>query len=144
MLGAAIDLKLAVDRTSKAIVWDHPLHGALDEKFRATGTTLTESLGLVSSDEPRETHVCLLGFLFSTDLDVGSIDHDNKVTRVYVRRVDGLVLTTKEIGGLNGNVAKVLIFGINDPPAAFDFGGFGGKGLHTDLGKVVEGRKTSS
>jgi hypothetical protein len=41
-------------------------------------------------------------------------------------------------------VAKMLIFGINDPPATFDFGGFGGKGLHTDLGKVVECRKTSS
>ncbi len=143
MLGAAIDLKLAIDRASEAIVWDHSLHGTLDEKFWATRTTLAEGLGFVSSDKPGKTHVGLLGFFLSADLDVGGIDHDDEITRVDVCCVNGLVFTTKEIGGLDGNVAQMLVFGIYDPPTAFDFGGFGGKGLHTNLGKVVETRKTS-
>ena len=130
MLGSTVNLQLAVDGTAEAVVWDHSLHGALDQELGAAFAALAEGLGFVSTDEARKAHVGLLGLLLSTDLHLGGIDHDDEVTCVDVRGEDGLVLATEEIGGLDGDVAEVLVLGIDHPPLAFDLGSFGRKSLH--------------
>ena len=48
---------------------------------------------------------------------------------------DRLMLAAKQVGGLHGNVAEVLVLGVDHPPLAFDLGGFSGKSLHSDFGK---------
>ena len=36
----------------------------------------------------------------------------------------------QQIGSLHGNLAEHLVLGVNDPPLARHFGGFGGKRFH--------------
>ena len=42
-----------------------------------------------------------------------------------MRGEDRLVLTAKQIRGLDGDMAEVLVLSIDHPPLAFDLGGFG-------------------
>ena len=139
MLGASVDLQLAVDRTAEAVVGDHSLHGALDEEFGTALAALAEGLGLVTADEAGEAHVGLLGLLLAADLDFGGVDHDDKVTGVDMGSEDRLVLAAEEVGGLDGDMAEVLVLGIDHPPLAFDLGSFGRKSLHWNFGKGWSG-----
>ena len=135
MFVTAIDLKLAVDRAAETVVRNHPLDSALDEQLRATLAALTECLGLVSAHETGKAHVGFLSLFLAADLDVGSIDHNDKVTGVAVGGENRLVLAAQEICGFDGDVAEMLVLCINDPPLAFHFVCFGGKCLHTEFGK---------
>jgi len=105
MFGTAIDLELAIDRATEAIVRDHSLNSAFDQKLRTTGATLAKSFGFVSTNESRKAHVGFLSLFLATDLDVGCIDDYDKITGVHMGGVDGLVLPTKQVGGLHGNMA---------------------------------------
>ncbi len=135
MFGTAVDLEFAVNRTSETIVRDHSLDSAFNEKLGTALTALTEGFGFVAADKAREAHVGLLSLLFTTDLDVGGIDDNDEVTRVNMRGENGLVLATKQVCSLHGNMAKVLVLGIDHPPLAFYLGGFCGKSTHSELGK---------
>ena len=135
MLGTLVNLQLAVDRASKTIVRDHSLDRALDEEFGTALAALAEGLGLVASDESGEAHVALLGLFFAADLDFSRVDHDDEIAGVNMGSEDRLVLAAKQVGGLDGNMAEVLVLGIDHPPLAFDLGSFSGKSLHSDFGK---------
>ena len=135
MLGTLVNLQLPVDGASKTVVGDHSLDRTLDEEFGATLATLAEGLGLMTSDESGEAHVALLCLLLAADLDFCRIDHHDKIAGVHMGRPDSLMLAPQEIGGLHGNMAEVLVLGIDHPPLAFNLGGFSGKSLHTDFGK---------
>lgn len=135
MLGTLVNLQLAVDRASKTIVGDHSLDRTLDEEFGATLATLAEGLGLMTSDESGEAHVALLCLLLAADLDFSRVDHHDKIAGVHMGRPDRLMLAAEQIGGLYGNMAEILVLGIDHPPLAFNLGGFSGKSLHTDFGK---------
>jgi hypothetical protein len=135
MLGTLVNLQLAVDRASKTIVRDHSLDRALDEEFGTALAALAEGLGLVASDESGEAHVALLGLFFAADLDFSRVDHDDEIAGINMGCEDRLVLAAKQVGGLDGDMAEVLVFGIDHPPLAFDLGSFSGKSLHSDFGK---------
>ena len=135
MLGTLVNLQLAVDRASKTIVRDHSLDRALDEEFGTALAALAEGLGLVTSDESGEAHVALLGLFFAADLDFSRVDHDDEIAGINMGCEDRLVLAAKQVGGLDGDMAEVLVFGIDHPPLAFDLGSFSGKSLHSDFGK---------
>ena len=135
MLGTLVNLQLAVDRASEAVVRDHPLDRTLDEELGTALAALAEGLGLVASDESGEAHVALLGLFLAADLDFSRIDHHDKIAGVDMRGKDRLVLAAKQVGGLDGDMAEVLVLGIDHPPLAFDLGSFSGKSLHSDFGK---------
>ena len=135
MLGTLVNLQLPVDRASETVVWDHSLDCTLDEKFRAALAALAEGLGLMTSDESGKAHVAFLGLLLAADLDFSRIDHDDKIAGVHMGRPDRLMLAAEQVGGLHGNMAEVLVLGIDHPPLAFNLGGFSRKSLHTDFGK---------
>ncbi len=135
MLGTLVNLQLAVDSASEAVVRDHPLDRALDEELGTALAALAEGLGLVASDESGEAHVALLGLFLAADLDFSRIDHYDKIAGVDMRSEDRLVLAAKQVGGLDGDMAEVLVLGIDHPPLAFDLGSFSGKSLHSDFGK---------
>ena len=130
MFRTTIDLQLAIDRAAKTVMRDHSLDGALNKEFGTALTALTEGLGFVSADETGEAHVGLLGLLLTADLDVRRIDDDDEITGVNMGGENGLVLATKQIGCLHGDMAEVLVFGIDHPPVAFYLGGFSGKSTH--------------
>ena len=135
MLGTLVNLQLAVDRASEAIVWDHSLDRTLDEELRTALAALAEGLGLMAPDESGEAHVAFLGLFLAADLDFSSIDHHNEIAGVDMRSKDRLVLAAKQVGSLHGDMAEVLVLGIDHPPLAFDLGSFSGKSLHSDFGK---------
>ena len=135
MLCAGIDLELSVDRAAKTVVRNHSFDGTLDEEFWTTLTALAEGLGLVPSDESGKAHVGFLGLLLASDLDVTRVDHHDEVAGVHMWCENSLMLASEQIGCLNGNMAEVLVFGIDHPPLAFDLGSFSGKSLHTEFGK---------
>jgi len=135
MLGTLVNLQLSVDRASETVVWDHSLDCTLDEKFRAAFAALAEGLGLMTADESGEAHIALLGLLLAPDLNFSRIDHHDKIAGVHMGRPDRLMLAAEQIGGLHGDMAEVLVLGIDHPPLAFNLGGFSGKSLHTDFGK---------
>lgn len=135
MFGTLVNFQLAVDRASEAVVRDHSLDRALDEEFGTALAALAEGLGLVTSDESGEAHVALLGLFLAADLDFSRVDHDDEIAGVNMGSEDRLVLAAKQVGGLDGNMAEVLVLGIDHPPLAFDLGSFSGKSLHSDFGK---------
>lgn len=135
MFGTTVDLEFAVNRTAKTIVRDHSLDGAFNKKFGAALTALTEGFGFVSPDKARETHIGLLSLLFTADLDVGGIDDNDEVTCVNMGCENGLMLAAEQVCSLHGNMAKVLVLGVDYPPLAFYLGGFCGKSTHSELGK---------
>ncbi len=135
MLGTFVNLQLPVDRASETIVRDHSLDRTLDEEFGTALAALAESLGLMTSDKSGEAHVAFLSLLLAADLDFSRIDHHNEIAGVDMGCPNCLMLATQQIGGLDGNMAQILVLGIDHPPLAFDLGGFGGKSLHTDFGK---------
>jgi len=135
MLCSGIDFQLPVDRAAKTIVRDHSLDGALDKELRSTLATLAEGLGLVSSNKTGKAHVGFLSLFLAADLDVAGIDHHNEVAGVYMWCKDRLMFASEQIGCLDGNMAEVLVFGIDHPPLAIDLGSFSGKSLHTEFGK---------
>ena len=137
MFGASVDLELAVDGTAEAVVRNHASDSPLDEELGAALAALAEGLGLVTADEPGEAHVGLLSLLFAADLYFGGVNDNDEVTGVYVGGEDCLVLSTEEIGGLDGDVAEVLVLGVDHPPLAFDLGSFCGESLHEISGKMV-------
>ena len=53
----------------------------------------------------------------------------------HMRSVNGLFLAAQQIGGLHCHATQDLVCGVDDPPLAWHFVGFGGKGLHCILGK---------
>ena len=130
MLCAGIDFEFAVKSTTQPVVGNHAADGTLDKKLRATLTTCTECLGLVTTDEAGKTHVGFGDFLFATDGNFGGIDNDDEVARVDMWREDGFVFTAKKIGGLDGDAAERLTGGINEPPLALHLFGFGRIGFH--------------
>ena len=135
MFGTLVNLQLAVDRASEAVVRDHSLDRTLDEEFWTALAALAEGLGLVAPDESGEAHVALLGLFLAADLNFSSIDHHNEISGVDMRSKDRLVLAAKQVGSLDGDMAEVLVLGIDHPPLAFDLGSFSGKSLHSDFGK---------
>ena len=51
MLGAAIDLQLAINGAAEPVVRDHSFHGALDEQLGTTRSTLAEGFGFMTADK---------------------------------------------------------------------------------------------
>ncbi len=64
----------------------------------------------------RVTVVHLVQGLGASDLEFGSVDHDDEVTGINVRRVNGLVLAAQTQGHFAGDPAEHLIGGVNHKP----------------------------
>ena len=95
-----------------------------------TRAPLTHRLRLVSTDEPGKAGVNLVFFLLAADRHLLGVDDDDEVPRVHMRRENRLMFAPEQDGGPGGHAAEGLLLGIDEPPFTFDFGGFGGKGLH--------------
>ena len=97
---------------------DSPLDKKLGMPFPARG----EALRLMAAHIAGETHVGLLDILFAANAHLLCIDDDHEITSVHVRGVDGLAFATKQVGGLYGHMAEMLVCRIDDPPVALNIG----------------------
>jgi len=130
MLAAGVNFELAVKGATEAIVRDHTTHGAFDEEFWTAFAASAEGLGFVAADIAGEAHVGLGGLFFAADGYLGGVQDDHEVAGIDMRGEDDFVFTAEKIGGLDGNAAEWLAGGVNDPPLAVHFLGFGRIGFH--------------
>ena len=78
----------------------------------------------------RVTVVRLLARLFSRQLELVSIDHDDVVARIDMRRVFGLVLAAQAECDFGSKAAEHLVAAIDHVPVALNFERLGREGLH--------------
>src|SRR6202045_5074656 len=103
-----------------------------------TRTSRPNVLGFMSAHVAGETHEAFLFFLFAGDTDLLGVDDHDEVTSIDMRRENRLLFTAQKSRRLYRHVAQHLILGIDQPPLAIDFVGFGGKRLHRRLEKGTE------
>lgn len=125
MLCTRIHFELGEDVAPQAIVGDHSLHSVLNEEFRMARTALFEVFRVVTAHETREAHIGLGFLFFARDADFVGIDHNDEIAGVNVGSENGLLLAAHEVGCLRGDASKNLVLGVNDPPVALHFVGFG-------------------
>jgi len=119
-------------------VRDHSADRALDQQFGVTRTTGLNVFGFVTTNEAGKAHEGFLILLLASNPDLVGVDDDDEVTSVNVWRENGLFFSAQKICRLHRDATKHLIFGIDQPPFAVDFTGFGRKRLHRRLEKGTE------
>ncbi len=87
---------------------------------------------MMAADEAGIAHVFLLDFLLAGEDRLFGVDHDDEVAGIDVAGEDGLVLAAQQHGGLFGDAADHLVFGINHKPLTFDLFGLGTKSFHRE------------
>src|SRR4051812_46036795 len=109
MLRRRVHAELAEYCIAEITAGDHAADGALDHLGRLT----LAKIGGVALDDPTgPTGVIVvhLGFFFvAGELDLVSVDHDDEVAGVDVRREDRLVLAAKHAGNAGGETAQDLV-----------------------------------
>ena len=125
MFSAGVNFEFAVEGATEAIVWNHSTHGTFNEEFGTALASGPECFGFVTAHVTGKAHIGFGYFLLAADSDFGSIDDDDKIAGVNVWGENGLVLSAKQIGGLDGDTAERLASGVNDPPVALHLFGFG-------------------
>src|SRR2546426_5145736 len=103
-----------------------------------TSPSRANVLGFMSAHVAGETHEAFLLFLFAGDTDLLGVDDHDEVTSIDMRRKNRLLFAAQKSRRLDRHVAQHLILGIDQPPLAVDFVGFGGKRLHRRLKKGTE------
>lgn len=119
----------------------HPTHSFVKEEVRLLGdnidtgadflTTRVTTVALVffASHFAREARVVRVGFVSTRETHQMSVQNDDVVARINVRRVRRLVLAHKHGCQFCGKTADDLIRGINDVPVVLDgFVSFEGRG----------------
>src|SRR4029077_11494164 len=91
-----------------------------------------DTLRFVTANVTGKTHITFLFFLLSGEPDFFSVDDDNKIAGIDVWRENRFSFPAQQVGGLHRDAAEHLVFGVDDPPLACQFGGFGGKRFHPE------------
>jgi hypothetical protein len=128
---AAIYFELPINMPTEPIVRNHPAHGAFDKQFGMASTARPDTLRFVAADVTRETHIIFLFFLLAGEPNLFRVDDNNKISGVDVWRENRFLFATQQSGSLHGDAAEHLVLGVNDPPLARHFAGFGGKRFHS-------------
>src|SRR5438309_11316577 len=93
-------------------------------------TARPDTLRFVAADVTGETHVIFLLFLLSGEPNLFRVDDNNKISGVDVWRENRFSFPAQQVGSFHRDAAEHLILGVNDPPLARHFDGFGGKRFH--------------
>ncbi len=130
VLVTLVNLELRVNSAAEAVVGDHALDSLLEHQF---GMLLAQALrigAVVATDVTGEGGVHLVGFFLAGKAHVLRIDDHHVVAGVHMGGENGLVLATQDVGSGHRHSSEHLVLGVNDPPLALDFFGFGGKRFH--------------
>src|SRR5262249_54143570 len=89
-----------------------------------------DTLGFVSTDVTGKTHVTFLFFFLSSQSHFSRVDDDDEIARVHVWSKNGLLFATQQISRFHSYSSEHLVAGVDQPPFAWDFAGFGRKRFH--------------
>ena len=127
---AAIHFQLPINMPTQPIVRNHSANGAFDQQFRMASAACPDTLRFMSADVTGKARITFLFFLLSGESDFFRVDDNNKISGVDVWCKNGFFFPTQQVGGLHRDAAEHLVLGVNDPPLARHFDGFGGKRFH--------------
>ena len=125
-----VNFQFPIRASAKPVMWNHPAHRTLDQQFGMACTPAPDVFGLVAPDEAGKAHITFLLFFFSRKLNLLGVDHDDKIAGIDVGSENGFFFSAQKFGGLDRDAAEHLVLGVDQPPLALNFVGFGGKGLH--------------
>src|SRR5882672_12938751 len=88
------------------------------------------TLRFVTADVTGKAHITFLFFFFPGESDFFRVDDNNEIARVHMWCKNGFLFATQQISCSHSDSSEHLVLGVNDPPLARHFGGFGGKRFH--------------
>src|SRR5262249_54471098 len=93
-------------------------------------TARTDTLRFVSADVTGKTHITFLFLLFSRESHFFRVDDNDKISGVDMWGENRFSFPTQQLGSLHGDAAEHLVLGVDHPPLARHFAGFGRKRFH--------------
>ena len=133
MGGVGVDTQLLDHLTTERPLGEHALHRETHHALGAPGEEVLERLLAEASRVPRVAVVPLVGELPGRDRELGRVDHDDVVARVYVRCPRRLVLAAEQRRDLGREPTQHCTVGVDDVPGALDVGRLGLVGPHAVL-----------
>ena len=127
---AAIYFELPISIPTEPIVRNHSANGAFDQQFRMASAARPNTLRFVSADVTGKTHITFLFFLLSGEPHFFRVDNNDKISGIDVWGENRFFFPAQQVGSPYRDAAEDLVLGVNDPPLARQFGGFGGKRFH--------------
>jgi len=142
MCWTGVDLQLGDLCTTETSLGDHAADGIHHSLLRLASHLVSVRL---APEAARVAAMAVDEFLVSLarrQHDLVSIDDDNMITSVEVRRVGGLVLAAQlaaqDVGDLGGEATEDEAFGVDDVPGTNDFASLRGVGSHASSAEVEE------
>ena len=124
MLCADIYVQLAEHLRAEAVLRQHTLNGMFNDAGREALEHLTGSRERRAALIAGVTEIGLVRQLLSRELYFFSIDNNDIITGVDMRRVNGLILTAKNLRDLRCKASDRLILGVYNIPLALNIGSF--------------------
>ena len=118
MLAPSVNFELGQEHPAQAVFGNHTAHRMSDEPLGIPGANLRDRPVFFAALPTGVTHELFGGLLFAREANLLGIDDHNKVARIQVRRIDGLVLTAQHIGKLRRQAAQHDAVGVNHMPLA--------------------------
>lgn len=126
----AIYFQFPINIATEAIVRNHSSYGTFNQQFWMTTAARPDAFRFVPANVTGKTHIRFLFFFFSGDPHLFRIDNNHKIAGIDVWRENGFFFPAQQVGSLHGDAAEHLVLSVNDPPFAWHFGSFCGKGFH--------------
>src|SRR5580700_3959618 len=88
----------------------------LNQQFRPTSAPALYRFGFVPTHVTGETHVLFLRLFLTGQSHLFSIDDDHEIPSINMWRKYWLLLSSQQIGNLDGHPAQGLVAGVYDVP----------------------------
>src|SRR5206468_322079 len=120
MLATGVHVELAHHLLAQPVLREHPANRPADHFLRAPREKPLETLGPHAAGVPGVAHVLLRLELLSGDLDLGCVEHDDRIAGVDVRRERRAVLPTKQRRDTRREATQRRAIGVDDAPLSLD------------------------
>src|SRR5439155_7069077 len=129
MLGPGVDAKSGEHVRAQRVVLQHSLHRVHQREGWVQLLGLLEGACAQAAGVSRVSGVLLAGELRAADFRLRSVDDDDVIASVQVRRERGLVLASKDLGDRASKAAEDLVGCVNNKPIALQIRRFCRPGL---------------
>ena len=127
MIGASINFQFGQQLIAEAVFGDHAFDRVGDQLFRVLGADLGHRGEFLSPFPAGIRHEKLSIFFVACERNFLGIDDYDKIARVEVRSINGLVLSPQKIGDLHGKPPENGAVRVNHVPFPL---------IHLDFGQI--------
>ena len=120
MLATGIDVEVAVELGTEAVLGEHTFDGVLEDTLGVGGTHLGRGGLALAAGIAGVALVDLVGLFLAAEDALLGIDDDDVVAAVDVRGVARFGLAAQDVGHTGSQTAYGLSFGINQHPFLLD------------------------